>query len=296
MLADHKNKGTHRVPLPLLGGNSFSAYCSAMPPDREDNNETKTRKHTPAYDNGFGPNTDKLHHLLVFTQNAIKNYTIELTALSTNLTDLRGSQPGQVEKIHALAKEIGKHVKELTGGVIAIHEMMPVIIVAVVEAYLKDVLIFAAGIDATLMERTEQAATYQAVLNANSLEALLLDFRGKWARRFVDSGGPTKWINSLEAMGARSYRLETVSQMETLWGVRHLIVHSAGIANGDFVRRHPELKGQVGKRFIVNNAQIKQWVAAMYDFVEVTDQYFVQRCQKSQKPFSNGGAEKIAEI
>jgi hypothetical protein len=91
-------------------------------------------------------------------------------------------------------------------------------------------------------------------------------------------------------MGASHYRPETVSQMETLWDVRHLIVHSAGIANADFVCRHPELKAQVGKRFIVNNAQIKQWSAAMYDFVDITDQCFVRHCQKSQKVLPNADA------
>ncbi len=133
------------------------------------------------------------------------------------------------------------------------------------------------------MERTGQTKTYQDAVNAKSLEELILEFRTEWARSFVDNGGPTAWTRRLEKMGASHYRPETVSQMETLWGVRHLIVHSAGIANPDFVRRHPELKAQVGKRFIVNYAQIKQWLAATYDFVDITDQCFVRRCQKSQK-------------
>ena len=266
-----------------------------MPPYREDNDKTQMRERTPAYDNGFGPNTDKLHHLLVFSQNAVKNYTTELTALSTNLAGLRAPESAQADKIRTLTEEILKHVKELTGGVLAIHEMMPVLFVAVVEAYLKDVLIFAAGIDTTLMERTEQSATYQDALNAKSLEELILGFRSKWARRFVDNGGPTRWIKSLEAMGVRGYRPETVRQMETLWGVRHLIVHSAGIANADFVRRHPYLKPQAGQRFIVSSGHIREWSAAMYDFVEVTDQYLFQRCQKSQRLASDGGAPKFPE-
>jgi hypothetical protein len=254
-----------------------------MPPHGKDSDETQTRKHTPAYDNGFAPNTEKLHHLLVFSQNAIKNYTTQLTALSTNLVGLRGPGAAQADKIRTITEEIVKDVKDLTGGVLAIHEMMPVLFVAVVEAYLKDVLIYAAGIDSTLMQRTEQSATYQDALNVKSLEELILEFRSKWARSFVDNGGPTRWIKSLEAMGARGYRPETVRQMETLWGVRHLIVHSAGIANVDFVRRHPYLKPQAGQRFIVSNAHIKEWSAAMYDFVDVTDQYFVQRSQNHQK-------------
>ena len=154
---------------------------------------------------------------------------------------------------------------------------------------MKDVLIYAAEIDTTLMERTKQTMTYQDALHAKSIEELKLKFRSKWARSFVDNGGPTKWIKRLKAWGARGYRPETVSQMETLWGVRHLIVHSASIANAEFVRRHPELKAQVGKRLIVT-AQLRQWSAAMYDFVEITDQYFVRRCKKSQKLPPNADA------
>jgi hypothetical protein len=97
-------------------------------------------------------------------------------------------------------------------------------------------------------------------------------------------------------MGARGYPSDTVGQLETLWGVRHLIVHSAGIANVEFNRRHPHLNAQVGQRFIVNNAHLRQWSAAMYDFVDVTDQYFVQRCQKSQNPGSDHDAPKVPEI
>jgi hypothetical protein len=77
--------------------------------------------------------------------------------------------------------------------------------------------------------------------------------------------------------------------------VNHAVVHSAGIANVDFVRRHPHLNPQAGQRFIVNNAHIKEWSAAMYDFVEVTDQYFFRRCQKSQRLASNAGAPKVSE-
>jgi len=146
------------------------------------------------------------------------------------------------------------------------------------------------------MKGTKERITYQDALNAKSIEELKLKFRPKWARRFVDNGGPTKWIESLKAMGATGYRPETVSHMETLWGVRHLIVHSAGIANAEFVRSHPELKAQVEKRFIVNGAQIKQWSAAMYDFVEITDRYFVWRCQRSQKLLLNADAPKARGV
>ena len=126
------------------------------------------------------------------------------------------------------------------------HEMMPVLFVTIVEAYLKDVLIYAAGIEASLMDRTGQILTYPEALSAKSLEEVLIEFRSKGARSFVDNGGPTTWIETLERWGARGYRSETVTEMETLWDVRNLIVHSAAVVNADFVRSHPSLKLKSG--------------------------------------------------
>ena len=127
-----------------------------MPPDCEDSDPTQTPERTPAYLNGFGPNTDRLSHLLGFSQKAIKSHTDEVKAFSTGLVGLRGPGGEQAEKILTVTKEILKEVTDLTGGVLMIHEMMPVLFVTVVEAYLKDVLIYAAGIDTSVMDRTKE--------------------------------------------------------------------------------------------------------------------------------------------
>jgi hypothetical protein len=191
-----------------------------MPPDREANDLTKTPGLTPAYLNGFSPNTDKLSHLLKLGQKALENDTAEVNTLtaevktfSADVVGLSGSGSEQVDKIRTAAEKIAKQVKDMTGGVLMVHEMMPVLYV--VEAYLKDVLIYAAGIDTSLMERSGLTVPYQDAVNAKSIEELRLEFRTKWARSFVDNDGPTTWIESLEAIGARGYRPETVSEMET---------------------------------------------------------------------------------
>ena len=61
-----------------------------MPPDCEDSDQTQTPERTPAFRNGFGPNTDKLGHILKFSQKATEKYTAELKTLSTGLVGLRG--------------------------------------------------------------------------------------------------------------------------------------------------------------------------------------------------------------
>ena len=121
-------------------------------------------------------------------------------------------------------------------------------------------------------------ASYEQLLKAESLKEVLVELRGKWAKNFVDNGGPTGWIKRLTAMGARGYRPSTLKLMEALWGVRHLTVHSAAIVTPEFVRQHPHFEKKVGDHFVVTNNHLKEWLAAIYDFVEVTDVYFVKRC------------------
>jgi hypothetical protein len=234
---------------------------------------------TPAYLNGFSPNTKKLSYLLKLGQKALKNDTAQVKTYSAAVVGLSGKE--QAEKIRTAMKELAKQSTELSGGLLVVYEVLPVLFVTIVEAYLKDVLIYAAGIDASLMEGSGQTVTYEDARNAKSLEEVLIELRRKRARKFVDNGGPTTWIETLKRWGAKGYRPETAGKMETLWGVRHLVIHSAGVVNADFVRRHPELKAEVGKPFKVNNTQIKQWFATVFDFVGVTDRYFARRCQKS---------------
>ena len=237
--------------------------------------------HTPPYDKSFGPNTDKLGHILRFSTKAVEGYLPDLKAGLSGLDVAAQTNPGDVQSLIDIAKRAVSITSELTGGVLAIHEFLPVLMVAITEAYLKDVLVYAAGMDPTLMERSEQSASYNDVLNATSLADVIEQLRRQWAKTFADSGGPAAWINSLQKMGARGYRTETIGAMEALWGVRHLIIHSSSLVTHEFVRRHPNFTIAVGSRFIVNSNHLKEWSAAMYDFVEVTDRYFLNRCGSS---------------
>lgn len=120
-------------------------------------------------------------------------------------------------------------------------EWMPVMIVTTVEAYLIDVLAYAASIDPTLMQNSTQSASYAELTTASSLEEVMAELRYRWARNFLENGGPRSWVERLTKMGARTYSPKTAQEMETLWGIRHLIVHSAGVATTDFTRRHPHM-------------------------------------------------------
>ena len=61
------------------------------------------------------------------------------------------------------------------------------------------------------------------------------------------------------------------------WGVRHVIVHSGGVATPDFVRRHPDFGAKVGDSILIRSDQLIEWISVIGHFVDVTDFYFVKR-------------------
>ena len=77
------------------------------------------------------------------------------------------------------------------------YDWVPVLLVTTVEAYLKDVLIFAAKTDPSIMESSNQSASYTEVLRARSIGELTEELQSRWARNFVDDGGPDRWIKRL---------------------------------------------------------------------------------------------------
>lgn len=268
---------------------------SPLPPpapksiDQDSTANVAEPKRTPAYEKSFAPNTDKISYLLEFSRRATETFFPQLADAPNKISGVQAT-PGVdqnenlIRTVQEVVKEVVKQAEKLTGGILLIHELMPVLIVTIVEAYLKDVLIYAAGIDHTLMARAEQTASYKHIANAGSLQELLDELRGKWARKFVDNGGPTQWMRRLEAMGARGYSPNTPMTMEGLWGVRHLIVHSAGIVTPEFVRRHPSFRTKVGDRLIVSSSYFTPWLTAVFDLVQVTDLYFLRRCERLTTP------------
>jgi hypothetical protein len=256
--------------------------------------ESKIR--TPAYAN-FDSNTDKLLHLLQFILTGVSGFkgefetkfAPEVMRIAKEIAQIGRPHDKEVsdqdvtkgperdDLIQKLSDALVKPFQQFTDGFLTVREWIPVLMVTTVEAYLKDVLIYAAKVDHAIMESSEQSASYAEVKRAQSLEELTEELQSRWARNFVDDGGPDRWIKRLTKMGARGYRPETADEMETLWGVRHLLVHSVGVGTPDFVRRHPEIGIKVGESILIRSNQLTAWIKVAYHFVDVTDFYFMQR-------------------
>ena len=158
-----------------------------------------------------------------------------------------------------------------------VQQWVPVILVTFTEAYLQDVLAYLAAIHPSVMERSELAAKYDDVLAAESIQSLAATLRERWARGIVDDGGPPKWINRFEKMGARGYTSTLGGKLDLLWGVRHVVVHAAGFATQEFIRRNPQLGLMARDRIKVTGTQISEWLRDVTEFVETTDKYIVAR-------------------
>jgi hypothetical protein len=151
-----------------------------------------------------------------------------------------------------------------------------VILATCVETYLQDVLALCACIDPRLMGDARPSATYEEVVTANSIENLAHEVRAKWARNWVDDGGPQRWIARLERMGVRGYSADLSFRLESLWGIRHLVVHRAGIVTAEFVRRHPSVQVHVGERIKIEG-DLEPYVGKCIHFVSTTDRFFTTR-------------------
>jgi hypothetical protein len=197
--------------------------------------------------------------------------------ISATIDELVESASVEKEDFKKKFEQVKKTHREFSSGSGFILEWQAVMIVTFVETYLQDVLSEAAAIDPGLMKDSRLSATYDEVMSASSIEHLSLDLRRRWAsRNFVDSG-PRKWIERLRQMGAENLDPNLAEGMEQLWGIRHLIVHNAGIITQEFVRIHKVLNPVLGSRISLTTGQLRGYFAHVVSFITQTDKYLLKR-------------------
>lgn len=142
------------------------------------------------------------------------------------------------------------------------------------EAYLQDALADGATAKPSLMSGSQQVASFEDVQSASTLEELAAEMRRRWARGFLERGGPAKWIDRLTKLGAKGYREGLASELEEAWGVRHLVVHSAGVATREFCSRHPAIPISPGSLLELSSERCLKYIGAIIEFVQCTDELF----------------------
>ena len=232
-------------------------------------------QHTTAYA-ALEVNIKAVTHISVMS-------TRDLQALLITLRRFEKSIPKIVEP-QARVSDISRRGKRLVGAISTHVDRLNVatlwqvvMLVTCVEAYLQDILAFAAEADPGLMSTHEQVATYSTIASAHSLDDLARSLREKWARNWVNDGGPSKWLSRLHRMGLRGLAEDLSPRLELLWGIRHVAVHSAGVVTDEFARRHPSVGAKVGARLRVSTTSLATFVIAIGELVDATDRFFLKR-------------------
>lgn len=121
--------------------------------------------------------------------------------------------------------------------------------VSAVEAYLQDALTFLAVYDDEFIRsrKSLQQVDYDSIRSSSDYDRTLFDFCSRWARNFVGDGGPRRWIESLRGAGLGRFGSTNLSQLESMWGYRHVRIHNGGRLTPEFATRHPEVTERLGE-------------------------------------------------
>lgn len=238
---------------------------------------TAPKPHTAAY-RAFECNLEGIMHLQKLSLHEMVMVKSQAERLTTGIK--RGLDLTKKSTQAKLVRSLNRFTKTLNTRIGRFHTLtlwQIVMLVTCVEAYLQDVLTAAAKVDPELMSRSEQRAGYVDVIAATSLDALANELRGRWARGWQSDGGPTCWISRLEKMGARGYSVNLGPRLERFWGIRHVVVHAAGVATSDLVKRHPELNAKAGDRLRASSRDVQKFLGDIVGFMETTERFFLAR-------------------
>jgi hypothetical protein len=228
----------------------------------------------------FEENLESIGHMLTMSGREADALKAQATRLRTFTATLSGksllTKPARAKVVRWLNR-IVRTLKTSGDRMQTITRWQVVMMVTCIEAYLQDVLSTAASLDPELMKNSEQRAQYADVIAATSLDALADKLRARWARNWLSDGGPTRWISRFRKMGVTGYSDDLASRLERYWGIRHVVVHAAGVATPDFVKRHPGAVAAAGDRVRVSHRDLKKFFEAVWEFMGPTENFFLAR-------------------
>jgi hypothetical protein len=156
--------------------------------------------HTRAYVT-LEQNNDGILHLLALQDRELKALR---TSVNRKLTAFRRSLDPRAKKTSEQRMRsidrIGDTIDVSKSRLDTVRLWQVVLLVTCAETYLQDVLSSAARIDPQLMRESKLRVPCADVFKVTSLNELAIQLSTRWARAWVDDGGPSKWISALGKM------------------------------------------------------------------------------------------------
>lgn len=233
----------------------------------------------------FESHLQRFIELFRFVDGAIDSYN------ETELPRLRAAQKVEIPEDGSMpdlgelanfANHLGRHliVKDVINWQNGWYIAM---MVTITEAYLHDALVEAAEYDPSFMQRSQQNLDYSDVVDAKSVGDLAVRMRSTWAKGFIESGGPRRWLEKLVRWGARGYRDDLVDELEVMWGIRHVMVHRSGRVDEQFLSRHGDSVPTHNGELIVTGDDVTRFSVAAIEFAGATSRYLAARCEAKMK-------------
>lgn len=172
-----------------------------------------------------------------------------------------------------------------------------VMLVTAVEVYLKEILTTLAMFDPGLMTEREsnQEWNYSDIHDASDRDTVLREFCYRWARNKIDGGGgPARWVEWLRGLGVQALAANEIVELEALWGLRHLYVHSGRTITPEFARRHPSLAETLLTRGIALE-DVLRWRATCESFVYTVEKAVVGRLRSRRNEEIVAGQERAIQ-
>jgi hypothetical protein len=150
-------------------------------------------------------------------------------------------------------------------------QWVSVFIVTLVEAYLQDVLAFAASARPEIIGKQRPTIGLADLAGLETADEVRRELLDKWARDFVSDGGPKRWCERLNGMLGTGVATDDISLLEELWGVRHVTVHSSGFATREFIRNHPGYDATLDSAVEVTEDRMQRWLSVIQSFMDEID-------------------------
>lgn len=165
------------------------------------------------------------------------------------------------------------------GALQTTHRWLAAILATLIEAYTKDVLALVASLDATVMNDTPPSPPQPAVAPTISTGPNIAAAEVRtWAHAWFRSRRrPREWIRGLEDLGVTGFAIDLEERLYELLGVRHLVVHSAGVVDEDYLRHHPTSPWALGTDAPINQSMVHAFCQTTFEFFAPVEAHFFNR-------------------
>jgi hypothetical protein len=203
----------------------------------------------------FLRNSEQLYGLWFFAINNYREWLEREQGLEIGTPDENGLRSFQARASYGALKTT--------------HYWLTVVLATLIEAYLKDGLAFMVLHDPAM----HSLPGWEPREERNRASARR--FSRRWMRSHK---GPSRWLEGLQELGITGFVPDLAETLNEMLGVRHLVVHSAGVVDEEYLRHHPTSLWRLGAEAEIDEGMLRGFIQGAFDFFAPIEVQAVGRC------------------